>query len=239
MTALRPSPIRAGYNDTGQVWYSELQGALGSAYFQEDGKLAPYIQVFVLALTRQLTAVDGTITRLVNQTTPMLASDSLKQWADRLGVVITESDKPHEVRAKCLAKYRAANGPTIGVVTTALETILGNAFIEVFENTDPDGYFTFWPVINPGNPDNNLGPTADSGVGDGTWQSINACHLLIHVQQPIGLNEDDFLYLLNVDMYNLLDVILPSWCTWDWTIDLDGFILGTDDDESMLDFVAL
>jgi hypothetical protein len=240
MTALRPSPIRAGFNDTGAVWYSELQGALGSAYFQQDGTLAPIIQVFVLAITRQLAAVDGTITKLENQATPMLAFDSLRQWADILGVSVSPDDKPHEIRAKCLAKYRAAQGPTISVVENSLETILGNAFVQV-TTADPDGYYTYWPVINPGLPANNLGETADEGVGDGTWQSINACHLVIQVTQPSSLNDDDFLYLLNVDMFNLLDVLLPAWVTWDWCINdpEDGFILGSDSQESTLDFYAL
>lgn len=239
MTALRPSPIRAGFNDTGAVWYSELQGALGSAYFQQD-TLAPIVQVFVLAITRQLAAIDGCITRLENQNTPLHASDSLRQWAERLDVSIAPDDKPHEVRAKCLAKYRAANGPTISVVENSLETILGNAFVQL-TTADPDGYFTYWPVINPGNPDNNLGETADDNVGDGTWQSINACHLVIQVQQPSSLNDDDFLYLLNVDMYNLLDILLPAWVTWDWCINdpEDGFILGSDSQESLLDFYIL
>lgn len=240
MTALRPSPIRAGFNDTGSVWYSELQGALGSAYFQADGTLAPIIQVFVLAITRQLAAVDGTITKLENQATPMLAFDSLRQWAKILGVSVADDDKPHEIRAKCLAKYRAANGPTITVVENAIETILASAYVQL-TTVDPDGYYTFWPVINPGNPDNNLGKTADSGVGDGTWSSVNNCHLVIQVQQPSSLNDDDFLYLLNVDLFNLLDVLLPAWVSWDWTIGnpSSGFILGSNASESLLDFYTL
>jgi hypothetical protein len=51
------------------------------------------------------------------------------------------------------------------------------------------------------------------------------------------MNLAQFLELVNVHLYQLLDRMLPAWATFDWAMDLsdDGFSLDLDD----LDFKGM
>jgi hypothetical protein len=208
--------------------YRELQAQRGSAYTKLSGTL---VHVEHLALARTLAATFFQLPEKARaNATPARSDERLEYWAQVLGIPFGQTDQRWQVRQRCAAHYVAAKEPTIANIREALATLLGDAFIEVYTtegaSLSAPPSLTFWPVVNPG--------IAKYDLGGGTWMS-ERCRLFVHVQQPNGMLDGDFLDLVNVHMFALLDRILPARATWGWGTTADGFTL----DESELDFDAL
>ena len=86
---------------------------------------------------------------------------------------------------------------------------------------------TYWPGVNPG-------PSSYS-LGGGAWMS-ERCHLVVEVVPPASIADADFLHLVNVELFRMLDELLPAWATFDWATGItSGFLL----DISQLDYGGL
>jgi hypothetical protein len=210
------------------TWYSTIQDFRGTTYRRERDGL---VHAETLALARSEQARTRAAERMAANQMPGTSDDRLGYWVEVLAVNIRDGDTRSDIRQRCAAKFRAAVGPTISAENEAIDKLLGDRLIAVFrqEGTDlatPPAQ-TFWPGVNPG-------PAAYS-LGGGAWLSERA-NLVVGVTQPDPLDTTEFLRLVNVDLYDLLDNMLPGWATFGWGVDPGtGFVL----DVSQLDFGAL
>ena len=177
-----------------------------------------------VAIARYMSAVfSRTPEKYSANSTPSRASERLDYWVGVLGIPKNANEPDYVLRQRCVAHYKAAIGPTLSNVTAALTDLLGDAFValDTYYGTDLDNppTPTFWP-----------GGLSDGGtfsIGGPTWFSRRS-HIRVSVIEPPGMTRTEFLQLMNVQMYQLLDRMLPSWVTWNWSVGSDGFIIGTD-----------
>lgn len=221
---LSPFPLRLGETVSAtQKWLAEVKANLGDAFTQDDTSL---VGAENIALARLLTMAQWQAEKLQNNSLPGTSYDLLLDWAARLGVPFRATDSIASIRAACAAKYMASGGSTQTNIHDTLTTLMGQSLIDVtyFYSGNlavlPED--TFWP------PNPNPNPGGDLGLGDGNWTSSRA-HILISVQQASGQSLNDLMYLVNVQMYNLLDTMLPSWATFDFNLGeyADGFIIAS------------
>jgi hypothetical protein len=236
--AYAPFPQRLGETlSVTEMMVHSLKAALGDAFTQSDDSI---VGAETLALARALTLVQWQGEKLKNNSLPGTSYDLLLDWAARLGVPFRDTDSIASIRAACAAKYMASAGASQTNINDTLTTLMAGSFIDVtyFYSGNlaiaPDE--TFWPKTPA---PNNHG---DLGLGDGTWSS-SRCHILVSVQQASGQSFNDLMYLVNVQMYNLLDTMLPAWASFDFNIGeyTDGFILALDQHDtrgSLLGFNA-
>lgn len=210
--------------------FRELQEQRGTAYSKETGTL---VEAENIALARFLSAVGPRLAeKLRANAVPGRSDERLPYWERFLAVPKRLNEPKWRTRQKLAAHYKIGEGPTVNGIRAALTDLLGSAFVDISwaQGTDlanpPAG--TYWPTINPGDPTLSL--------GGGAWTS-ERCTLLVEVTRPANMSVEDFLTLMNVDFFALLDRLLPSWATFNWFLsdaDGGGFILG----ESMLGFDA-
>lgn len=204
--------------------YQELRAMRGSAYTQKAGSL---VHCENLAIARMHAAICLRAPEKVRaNATPGRSDEKLEYWVEVLKIPVSDRDQRWQIRARAAAHYKSANGPTLANVTTAVQDLLGDAFVEVIQTTgltlSAPPTATFWPGINPG--------ASAYDLGGGAWFSERG-RLLISVQQPPGMSQDEFLQLMNVQLFALLDPMLPCWATWDWAI--------LDDTDFLLDISAM
>lgn len=203
-------------------WWREMHAARGSAYTKAPFTLVDFEN---LAIARMMSACfSRNAEKLAANATPAHADERLDYWVNVLGVPHSINDPKWLLRERCAAHFEGAVAPTVANVTSALQTLLGPTFIALhtFEGTDldtpPDP--TYWPG-------GLHGPTSYS-IGGDTWMS-RRCHLRIEVEQQTGTSIAEFLQLMNVQMFQLLDRMLPAWVTWNWSQGSDGFRVGVDE----------
>jgi hypothetical protein len=210
-------------------WYQMLQSCRGSAYRKDRDGL---VHSENLAIARSEAARTRAAEKLVANSQPLTSDEKLDRWVETLNVKHYTSDTLHDLRLRCASKYKAGIGPTIVNVDEAVETLLGDAFVRTWRQEGTDlanpPTQTYWPGVNPG--------PAAYDLGGGTWLS-ERCHLVVEVQQPDSMTLAEFLELTDVHLFQLLDRFLPSWATFNWSMDLsdDGFTLDIDD----LDFKGM
>lgn len=202
-------------------WYREIRSARGSAYSKNAYTLVDFEN---LAIARMMAACfSRNAEKLSANATPARADERLDYWATVLGIASTPSDPRWLVRQRCATHYQAATAPTVDVVTTALQNLLGDAFVALhtFEGSDLDNppYPTYWQT--------GLHGPSSLSIGGDPWMSRRS-HLRIEVDQPPGMTLAEFLQLMNVQMFQLLDRLLPAWVTWNWSRGSDGFRVGVD-----------
>lgn len=210
---------------------SELQSQRGTAYTKEQDT---FVDVENVALARFLSATGPRLAEKFRaNAVPGRSDERLAYWERFLAVPKRLGEPKWRTRQKLAAHYRLTDGPTVHSVRTALEELLGDAFVDLTwaQGTDlasPPAQ-TFWPTINPG--DSSL------SLGGGAWTS-ERCTLLVEVTQPAGMSDSEFLTLVNVDLFLMLNRLMPAWATFNWYLTDDsggGFFL----DVSRLDFTAL
>lgn len=211
--------------------YRELSALRGTAYAGYSSlNTETLVHCEHLALARMLA---WTWFRLPEQfranCLPNTADQGLEYWATVLAVPTLASDERWQVRQRCAAHYRAVTEANLPAIQAALQTLLGDAYVDA---TFQEGAslaspptLTFWPGVNPGDSTYDL--------GGGTWASERA-HLFVEVIQPPGMSNADFGQLINVQAFQLLDRMLPAYCTFSVAFG-GGFFL----DISQLDFTGI
>jgi len=208
----------------------QFQRDRGTAYTDQPGTL---VDVENVALARFWAAVGPrTAERLRANATPKRSDERLPYWQQVLGVASKPGERKWQTRRKCAVAYRGSQGATNDEVRTALTELLGDVFVDISWSQGADlatpPTQTYWPGINPG--DSSL------SLGGGAWTS-ERCHLNVTVQAIPGMPLGEFLTLVEVDMFRLLDSLLPAWATFSWinTATATGFFLGV----SRLNLTAL
>jgi hypothetical protein len=219
--------------DAPYAWfvYRELSAMRGSAY---AGYSALNTNTLVhcehLALARMLAWANFRLPEQFRANClPGTADQGLEYWAKVLAVPTKSSDQRWQVRQRCAAHYKAVTDASLSAIQTALSELLGDVYVDAtfieggLLTTPPTQ--TYWPSINPGDPALDL--------GGGTWTSERS-HLWVEVQQPAGMSDGEFIQLTQVQAFQLLDRMLPAYCSFTVSVG-DGFDLDVD----RLDYTGL
>jgi hypothetical protein len=209
------------YEPYAAQWYKEIQASRGSAYTTKPYALVDSENV---AISRFMSAIfSRTPEKYSANANPAHATERLNYWVNVLGIPNRPDDPDWLLRQRCAAHYKASLGPTLNNVIDSVSSLLGQAYvgIDTYYGTDLDNppSPTFWP-----------GGLSDGGtfsIGGYTWFSRRS-HIRINSVNPPGMPQSEFLQLMNVQLYQLLDRLLPAWVTWNWSIGTDGFIVGVD-----------
>lgn len=214
------------------IAYNELQAMRSSAYSTEVGTL---VDVENVAIARSSAARFRAGEKLATNAVPLTADERLEYWVEVQDVPLHPDDTRQDIRTRCSAFYKLAEGATEGNIDKAIEELLGDNFVRTWRArgsdlaTPPPQTFqlsTDAEVLN-------AGLTAYS-LGTGVWLSERA-HLTVEVQLLERQTLSEFLRLMNVDLFQLLDRMLPSDMTFNWALDVEtGFVL----DVSQLDFTG-
>lgn len=201
--------------------YLAMKAARGSAYTDKDYSL---VGCENLAISRFMSAVFyRTPEKFSANATPARATEKLDYWVEVLGVPRKSTDQDWELRERCAVHFEAALGPTLSNVTEAVRGLLGDAYVDLYtyytDDFDTPPIPTFW---NAGDDDGGA-----YSLGGHTWLSRRA-HIRIETIEPPGMTRAEFLNLMNVQLFQLLDPMLPSWCTYNWSVGSDGFKIGID-----------
>jgi hypothetical protein len=206
--------------------YRELVAMKGSAYSSLPGTL---VHCQNLAKARLIGFGFRMGEQLAANAFPASADDGLDYWVKVLAVPRRPDDQKWQLRQRCAAHYRATTSVNLSVIQGALQELLGDAYVDAsFETgssmSSPPA-ITYWPGINPG--------PVGYDLGGGTWLS-ERCHLWVQVQRPSNMSLANYYNLINVQGFQLLDRMLPAYCTFTIS-EGDGFIL----DESQLDYTGV
>ncbi len=211
--------------------YRDLQQQRGSAFSSSPTSL---VHAENAAIARQRMFVDYRLPeKLRNNSTPLRADDGLEYWSEFLAIPARPRESRFSLRRRCSLQYRSTDGCTYDAFRSAVKDLLGEAFVDVIlqqdDGLETPGENTYWPVINDG--------PATYDIGGGSWISERA-HIIIGATQPSGMPSGEFNQLMNVELFQLVDQILPAWTTAQWRTDgvasnvWDGFLW---DDGTMWD----
>jgi len=194
-----------------------LRDARGSGYTRERGGL---VHVENMALARAHAASWRRAERLACNANPGTALEKAEEWRQVLGVRRRDRDTDATLRTRNAAKMRAALGPTRATVDDAVAELMGPLYVRTWRNYDPttmaDDPGTFWPGVNPG--------AATRDLGGGAWYSDRQ-HVVVELVQPAAVGALEWQDKL-ADLTELLDLMLPATCTFDWVVSADsGFVL--------------
>ena len=190
--------------------YRDLQTQRGSAYSTKTGTL---VHAENVAISRLFSATSFRLPDKLqnNASGPLKADEGLEYWARSLKLQQRDGESREAFRARASLHRRLSKGATYDNLRDEISTLLGDAFVGVTLNHD--GNFetpptsTYWPVINPG--------AGDYDLGGGSWYSERA-QIIINAQQPGGMPANEFNSLMNEDLFELVDRLIPAWCTAQW-----------------------
>ena len=216
--------------DVPHAWgfYQQIESGLGDGFTRKRTGL---VHARKLAAARAFAGVHRLAERLGNNQLPATSDERLESWEELQDVDSQAGASRHERRLRCAAKYKLALGPTQANEDAAIAELLGNAFVRTWRQEGSDlatpPTLTYWKG-------GTAGP-ASYDLGNGAWISERE-NLVVEVQVPPGMSETDFLYLVNVQLFRLLDSMLPSTATFNWATNVStGFLL----DISQLDWDGL
>jgi hypothetical protein len=205
------------------AWYDELRAMRGSAYSKEAGTL---VHCENLAIARSEAARTRCAEKLYKNSIPSTADEKLSSWATALGVHSRNGDRPADIRARCSAKFRAVLAPTVRNVDEAIAALLGDVYVSssriIGSALSSPPAITYWPTFNPGPASHGI--ARDTSGDRAPWLS-ERYHLTVVVQRPAAMPEGEFLDLVNIQLHQLLDSMLPAWATFSWATGI-GFVIG-------------
>jgi len=206
----KENSVTEGEATYASVWYQEIQGMRGSAFTKKPGTfvhcenlaLARFWGYHAMRLPEKLRA----------NSTPARSDERLPYWAEVLGVGTRPGEETWSLRQRCALAYKVALGPTFDRVNQAVAQLLGDTLVQVtfppelpLSVTPPS---TYWYPVNPGAPGSSL-----TGSPTGTWTSRRA-KLLVEIQWLPTMTWAEFRELIDVQLWQLLDTLLPAWMTW-------------------------
>lgn len=207
-------------------WFVELQAMRGSAYSTSLGN----VDAENFAMARQFGALNRSAEKFEANSLPGTSDEKLENWVKILGVSTRASDQRWQIRQRCASKFQAAAAEAIpNDIDEAIRELLGDSFVAVHRtigadlDNPPPG--TRWPTVAPG--------VESYSLGGGAWFSERS-FLWVEVVQPIGITGSEFSRMMDVDLFELLDLRLPAHMTFNWATS-DGFLVGI----SQLGFAAL
>lgn len=216
--------------DAPYAWavYCELRNMRGSAFTKDKGTL---VHCENLALARVLAFRNFRCPEkfTCNAQQPATADEGIDYWVKVLDVPAKPTDQRWQLRQRCAAHFKAGTELNLSTIRAALQDLLGEIYVNATFNEgtalSASPTLTYWPGVNDGDESYSL--------GGGTWASERS-HLYVEIQQPAGMSRADFLQIVNVQMFHLLDRILPAYATFGRSLG-GGFYL----DISNLDFTGL
>lgn len=216
------------------VFYREFRGARGSAYRSVyEGIKEGFVHAENLALSRSEAARWRCADKIKNNAIPLTSDELLGNWLEVLAVKTDPNDTVQDIRIRCAAKYKASIGPLARYVDDSVSDLLGDAYVRSWRFRGTDLVTPPTPTYPEYSP-YNAGPSA-YWLSTYAWLSTRA-HYLVEVQKDPNMTMADFLLLVNVRLFDLLDPLLPAWATFDWSTNVgDNFQL----DLSDLDFDGL
>lgn len=206
----KENSLTEGDRTYASIWYQEIQGMRGSAFSTKPGT---FVHCENLAMARFWGYHAFRLPEKMRASAvPARSDERLPYWAELLGVGTRVGEETWSLRQRCALAYKVALGPTFDRVNEAISDLLGDTLVQVkfptelpFSETPPS---TYWSPVNPGVP--TLSLTGDSL---GTWTSRRS-KLLIQVQHLPTMTLPDYFQLINVQLWQLLDSLLPAWMTW-------------------------
>jgi hypothetical protein len=211
------------------LWYQEAEGGLGTAFTKAT---SGDVHSKKLVLARLQCAIQRAAEKINTNSTPGTADDFLGEWIKILQLRLKGIESRQEIRQRAGAKFASVKGGTQPNVDAACQALLGSIFVANTRTVGADlanpPPATRWPGGTPGDPGHSL--------GGAPWYSERS-HLAVSVTQPTSVNDADFFELVNVELFNELDRLLPAWMTSNWSVGSSstGFLL----DISHLDFQGL
>jgi hypothetical protein len=211
-------------------WYRNIEAMLGDGFTTVRRGL---VHAKKLALARTQAGLQRTAERALANSIPETADECLEAWAEALAVPLRDGAERWRVRQQCAAKFQTNRGPTASDIDVAVESILGDLYVEsIRQNANalsaPPPQ-TFWPSGTPG--------PMSLALGGYAWFSERS-HLTVRVTYPQAGDEGEFFRRVNTDLFQYLDRRLPATATFNWAAwrtEPIGFYL----DSSPLDFTGL
>lgn len=228
-------PNKEDSTTEGQAPYAEfllreIASQRGTAYTKESGTL---VDVENVALARFWSAIGPRLAEKYRANCiPARSDERLPYWEQFLAVPKRLNERKWRTRQKLAAHYRLSEGASVYSIETELRALLGDAFVSMTWSQGADlanpPAQTFWPGVNPGDPTFSL--------GGGAWTSERN-FLVVTVQWPPNMSLPDFQNMLDVDLFQMLDRLLPVWAGFGYSIQAtaSGFILN----ESLLGFTTI
>lgn len=208
--------------------YREIQAMRGSAYSQHVGGTLVHCEN--LATARLMAWWGWRMPETLRANSLPGSSDAaLDYWTQVLAVPTRPSDRKWQIRQRCAAHYKAITSANLDTIQTAVSELLGDVYVESYfsfggELSTPPA-LTYWPPT-PG--------PSEFSLGGGTWASERS-RLTVVTQIPPGMSLGEYRQLADVQLFQLLNRLLPAYCTFGWTVGGDGFYL----DVSELDLTGL
>jgi hypothetical protein len=211
-------------------WYQSYSAMLGDGFSTARRGL---VHAKKLALARLQAGLQRCAERALANSIPETADECLEAWAKVLAVPLRDGAERWRVRQQCAVKFQTGRGPTAGDIDAALQSILGDLYVETIrQNANPlssPPAQTYWPGGTPG--------PMSVALGGYAWFSERAS-LTVRVTYPPAGDESSFFQRVNVDLFQYLDRRLPATAQFNWAAwrtDEIGFFL----DVSPLDLTGL
>ena len=202
-TSENPTPYAA-------LIYRDLQSQRGSAYTNKPDTL---VHCENLAIARTLASECFRLPDKLknNASGPAKADEGLEYWTKSLGLGHRLGESLEALRARATLHRKPGVGATYDNLVDEVSTLLGDSFVGITLQFDDDFETpptnTYWPVINPG--------PVSFDIGGGAWLTERS-QIIIDVTQPAGTTDGEFSQLMNVDLFLLIDELIPIWCTAQW-----------------------
>jgi hypothetical protein len=233
-------PISMGSDDLDSQCLDYIQSCLGD--YLSIGNIFGMSETQVTA--RLFAAIYKFSESLISEFHPSTAVDMIRNWCNRIGIVIYQDDTIQSLRDRCSVKYKINSGGVQFRIINEIKNLLGNCLDGYeFENGiewnynidgstfDPISYATHSPYENP--------LPFGSDILHDDYQISDRCHFTIHVTKPDNITEETYYILLESKLPQILNWILPLWMTYDYVESDTGFIIAEtidDIDGSFTDF---
>lgn len=190
--------------------YTDLKLQSGSAYTQSA---ASFVHAKNLARARMWSAVGWRLPDKFknNAFGPQKSDEGLEYWSRVFGISRRANETKQALRNRLAIHKKPGVGATYDNLVDEVSGLIGDAFVGITLNFDDQFETpptnTYWPVINPG--------PATFNIGGGAWLSERQ-QIIINAQQPPGMPAGEFQQLMNVELFELVDRLIPIWCTAQW-----------------------